>query len=159
MRRKSKRYAKRCSHRWAWELLMLRIGVLKPCIPPGALSSNGRLDRQLCIKHFGNYCSLKLCVLHVNRKLPVNNELRIPNKGEVAVYTRAFVTFRPCSVSLQTILAPNGSKATTYTVGDVLVLGLSGLSSATLVSFDFKRATVSSPTPESRDRRLMFTEP
>ena len=30
---------------------------------------------------FWELLSLKLCVLHVNRKLPVNNELRIPKQN------------------------------------------------------------------------------
>lgn len=62
---------------------MLRIGAQKPCIPPGALSSNGRLGLPLCTRHFGSYCSLKLCILHVNRKLPFNNELQIPHKRNI----------------------------------------------------------------------------
>ena len=48
---------------------MLRIGVLKPCILPGALSSNGRLGLRLCTRRFGSFYSLRLCILHVNRKL------------------------------------------------------------------------------------------
>lgn len=60
----------------------------------------------------------------VRKKVP-NMANMVQKEGEVTIYTRALLHF-DLSVSLQTILVPDGSLATTHTVGDVLVLVLSG---------------------------------